>query len=350
MRRNRSSGRARDSARAIPAELATLLASLASCTMKTSYALLAVVALAPTALACSASKEADPGSLGAQDSGGGLSTTDGAPADSDFTIDGELPETGTGTPTDCAEAATYVYTLDSDNTLYKFDPKVSSVAAFTKIGVVDCGSGTSPNSMAVARDGTAYVDLMNGSSCKGLYKVDIKTAACKGATSFACGSSGFGQFGMGFSTNSASTTAETLFIGDTNAAKMASLDPGSGAVKLLGTLPASGPEFTGNAAGELWAFMPQASPPKVAQLDKATGKAIKSFDLGALKSSILISPSAWAFAFWGGDYYIFLQGDLDSSTNVWKMTASGAVSKYIANTGFRIVGAGVSTCAPLTIK
>ncbi|MGZ3451726.1 MAG: hypothetical protein ACXWUG_05270 [Polyangiales bacterium] len=318
--------------------------------MNTSYAFLLSIALVPTFVACSASKESETGTLGAQDSGGGLNTSDGALGDGDFVLDGELPETTGGTPTDCAEAATYVYALDSDNTLYKFDPKVASKAAFTSIGIVDCGSGTSPNSMAIARDGTAYVDLMNGTSCKGVYKVDIKTAACKGATPFSCGSSGFGQFGMGFSTNSASTTAETLFIGDTNASKMATLDPASGAVKVVGTLPASGPEFTGNAAGELWAFMPQASPPKVAQLDKTTGKAIKTFNLSALKTSILVSPSAWAFAFWGGDYYIFLQGDLDSSTNVWKMTSAGVVTKYIADTGFRIVGAGVSTCAPLSIK
>lgn len=317
--------------------------------MKKSYALL-VAACIPTFVACSASKESEPPTLGARDSGGGLTTEDAVAGDTDFVLDGDLPETTGGTPTDCAEAATYVYVIDSDNTLYKFDPKVASKSAFTPMGVVDCGKGTSPNSMAIARDGTAYVDVMNGTSCKGVYKVDIKTAECKGATPFSCGTSGFGQFGMGFSTNSASTTAESLFIGDTGGAKMATLDPSSGAVKVVGTLPASGPEFTGNAAGELWAFMPQASPPKAAQLDKATGKAIKTFNLDALKSSIFVSPSAWAFAFWGGDYYIFLQGDVDSSTNVWKMTTSGAVTKYIANTGFRIVGAGVSTCAPLSIK
>jgi hypothetical protein len=297
--------------------------------------------------ACSASKDAGPESLKA-DSGTGL-TLDGGGDETSFELDGAPTETG-GTPSDCAAAATFVYVIDADNTLYKFDPKVASKAAFTRIGTLNCGSGTSPNSMAVARDGTAYVDLMSGTSCKGVYKVDIKTAECKGATAFTCGASGFGQFGMGYSTNSASTTAETLFIGDTAGAKMATLDPASGAVKVVGSLPASGPEFTGNAAGELWAFLPQASPPKVAQIDKATGSAIKTFTLSALKASILISPSAWAFAFWGGDYYIFLQGDLDSSTNVWKMTASGDVTKYIPNTGFRIVGAGVSTCAPLSIK
>jgi len=314
--------------------------------VQTTQALLLALVTLPV-LACSASKETDADTLHT-DSGTGLQL-DGGSDETGFEIDGAT-EAGGGTPSDCSAAATFVYVLDSDNTLFKFDPKIASKSAFTRIGVVNCGTGTSPNSMAVARDGTAYVDLMQSSSCKGVYKVDIKTAECKGATSFTCGSSGFGQFGMGYSTNSAGTTAETLYIGDTNASKMATLDPATGAVAVVGTLPASGPEFTGNAAGELWAFMPQASTPKVAQIDKATGAAIKTFNLTALKSSIVISPSAWAFAFWGGDYYIFLQGDLDSSTNVWKMTATGSVTKYIPDTGFRIVGAGVSTCAPLSIK
>lgn len=310
--------------------------------MKTSILLLAL-----PLFGCSASKDNGTTSL-RTDSGDGLQLDAGG-GETGFDIDGATSETGGGPP-GCATAATFVYVLDSDNTLYKFDPKIASTAAFTRIGVVDCGTGTSPNSMAVARDGTAYVDLMSSSACKGVYKVDINTAKCNGATAFKCGTSGFGQFGMGYSTNSATTTEETLFIGDTGASKMATLDPSSGAVSVVGTLPASGPEFTGNAAGELWAFMPQASPPKVVQVDKTNGAALKTFNLTALKASILLSPSAWAFAFWGGDYYIFLQGDLDSSTNVWKMTASGAVTKYIPNTGFRIVGAGVSTCAPLSIK
>ncbi len=319
--------------------------------VKTARALLVAIVVLPAGAACSAAKE-DSGGTFVDAGPGGTGDDGGFVVDApELTVDGALPETGSPGPSgNCAAAATYVYALDSNNTLYKFDPTIATKAAFIKIGVVNCGSGTSPNSMAVARDGTAYVDLMQGTSCKGLYKVDITTAACKGATPFVCGTGGFGQFGMGYSTNSASTTAETLFIGNTTASKFASLDPATGAVAPLGNLAASGPEFTGNAAGELWAFMPQANPPKVAQLDKATGAEIKTFPLSALKASILVSPLAWAFAFWGGDYYIFLQGDADSSTNVWKMTAAGAVTKYIPNTGFRIVGAGVSTCAPLTIK
>lgn len=305
--------------------------------------------------ACSAGKDGDAGSTlnNQKDSGNGFQTgDDGGLPDADFLLDGARPETSG--PPGCATAATFVYALDSDNTLYKFDPKIATKAAFTKIGLVNCGGGTSPNSMAVARDGTAYVDMMKTSACAGIYKVSILDASCSGATSFKCGTGGYGQFGMGYSTNSAATTDETLFVGDTSGttnAKLATLEPNAGTVGAVGTMSGSGPEFTGNAAGELWAFFAQTSPPSVAQIDKTTGASLKTYKLAALKASIIVSPSAWAFAFWGGDYYIFLQGDADTSTNVWKFTPStGTATKYIANTGFRIVGAGVSTCAPLTIQ
>ncbi len=57
---------------------------------------------------------------------------------------------------------------------------------------------------------------------------------------------------------------------------------------------------------------------------------------------------AYAFAFWGGSFYIFyLIDDLDSSTNVWKLDMDGTLTLHIADTGLRIVGAGVSTSVPV---
>jgi hypothetical protein len=60
---------------------------------------------------------------------------------------------------------------------------------------------------------------------------------------------------------------------------------------------------------------------------------------------------AWAFAFWGGDFWIFLQRSQDTSTTVYRfVTATQTLSTVIANTGRTIVGAGVSTCAPLRVE
>ena len=71
---------------------------------------------------------------------------------------------------------------------------------------------------------------------------------------------------------------------------------------------------------------------------------LETFDLEALPSG---AAQAWAWAFWGARYYIFLQGQLDTSTQVYRFDpATGATERLVPNTGRRIVGAGVSTCAP----
>jgi hypothetical protein len=293
------------------------------------------------------------GTLGDHDSGtsGG---DDSGLGDADFIIDSS---TGDGGPSQagCSDASKYVYVLDQNNTLYKFDPSVAMKSAFTRIGTVNCG-GDAPNSMAISRDGVAYVNFgsngfSTGADCVGVSKVSIKDASCLGSTPFVCGSAGFGKFGMGYSTNSASTTDETLFIGNSETNKLGSLDPATGTTKLVASLPSAGAEFTGNAAGELWAFMPQTDPPSVAQINKTTGAALKTFQLPQLPSAVGASL-AWAFAFWGGDYYLFYySSSTDNSTNVWRLKTDGSpVTKYISDTGLTIVGAGVSTCAPLTIQ
>jgi hypothetical protein len=311
---------------------------------------LLVLCFVPLLAACSAGKDGGGnGALGGDSSSVG---GDSGLPDTDFVMDSA---TGDGaSQVGCSDASKYVYVLDQNNSLYKFDPSIASWAAFTRVGVVDCG-GNAPNSMAISRDGVAYVNLgSNGYSstadCVGVSKVSIKDASCLGTTPFACGSAGFGKFGMGFSTNSATTTDESLFLGNTETNKLGSLDPATGATKIVASLPSAGAELTGNAAGELWAFMPQTYPPSVAQIDKQTGAALKTFDLPQLPSA-LGSRLAWAFAFWGGDYYLFYySSSTDSSTNVWRLKTDGTLTKYIANTGLTIVGAGVSTCAPLSIQ
>ena len=61
---------------------------------------------------------------------------------------------------------------------------------------------------------------------------------------------------------------------------------------------------------------------------------------------------AWAFAFYGGDYWVFLgpsNGATAGPTVVYRVTTGGGmqpVGSLPTNTR-HIVGAGVSTCAPL---
>jgi hypothetical protein len=58
---------------------------------------------------------------------------------------------------------------------------------------------------------------------------------------------------------------------------------------------------------------------------------------------------AWAFSFWGGDFWFYTSGGAPSTVTRKQASTDGSLSTAVANVGgFRIVGAGVSTCAPVT--
>lgn len=290
-----------------------------------------------------------PGGGGAAGTGGG---TAGAGAFGGVLDGGTSGTGGGGVNANCAEETKYVYVIDSDNRMYKFDPMVPSPAAFTFVGPMGCQGGDGPNSMSVGRDGYAYVlygtqDLYTGDyTCVAVNKVDITNAQCAGPSTFKCGSAGFQKFGMGFATDSAGTSSEALYLSNSLNPGLGRVDFGTGDVSVVGGLPGAA-EFTGNANGELWGFFPDQQPPAVFQIDKNNGSVVKQYSLSGLPA-LGYGGYAYAFAYWGGAFYIFYQvDDYDDSTNVWKLDMDGTLSKYIPNTNLRIVGAGVSTCAPV---
>ena len=80
---------------------------------------------------------------------------------------------------------------------------------------------------------------------------------------------------------------------------------------------------------------------------RLAGATLREFDVSSIDTSFLPLPNAWAFAYWGGRYYIFYLGALGTSSSIFRLTPdTGAVEVVIPETGYRIVGAGVSTCAP----
>jgi len=73
---------------------------------------------------------------------------------------------------ECADATKDVYVIAEDRTFYSFHPPT---LAFTNKGILDCPTGgASPTSMAVDRDGIAWVRHSDMS----VWKVDTKTLAC----------------------------------------------------------------------------------------------------------------------------------------------------------------------------
>jgi hypothetical protein len=266
--------------------------------------------------------------------------------------------TGTGTdggtidPNGCSAAAQLVYLIDQDTTLYSFDPTTSK---FTTIGQINCPAdfGDSPFSMGVDRSATAWVLFSSGN----VFKVSTTDASCTTSTR-QVGQDGLTNFGMGFASNSVGSTDDTLYVIGGAAESGSSID--TNATSTFATMTAPGmtattiatikgwPELTGNDNGELWGFFPaDTGTPKVAMIDKTSGAFGTTYMLGQLAGT----PQAWAFAHYGGDYYVFLMRESDNSTGVYKVSGTdGTMTTLIGDSGKTIVGAGVSTCAPVTIN
>lgn len=287
----------------------------------------------------------------------GGSTADGGTLDGDTALgDGstanDASENGDagGMQDDCAEEARWIYLIDSDSTLIRFEPDAKK---FTEIGRIDCDSGiASPFSMAVDRDANAWVLHDDGN----IFKVSTADASCSG-TAYQENQKGFELFGMGFVSDTAGSSEETLFVAggaggpilDTSAG-LASIDTASlvlSEVAPIGTL-AGWPELTGTGNAELWAFFPETdNGAEVHKLNKDSGATLGTFPIDGVGAG---TAEAWAFAFWGGRFYIFLKTSLDDSTHVWRLDPiTGDVTEWVPNTGYRIVGAGVSTCAPVVL-
>jgi hypothetical protein len=246
----------------------------------------------------------------------------------------------------CRDAgATLVYAVTENNHLLRFDPPAAS---FTTIGTLACADPNTPFSMAVDRKGIAYVlyAVYDGLTPGNIYRVSLATSACL-PTGFAA-PDGFLSFGMGFSADDQGT-GETLYVASDNATggELGAIDTTSYNLSPIGFFnpPILGAELSGTGDGRLFAFYTEGGPGDggpvaIAQIDKATGKIIARNELTGVDQG-----NAWAFAFWGGDFYLFTApGNGGSIVQRYRPT-DGSITQ-VADYPERIVGAGVSTCAP----
>jgi len=258
-------------------------------------------------------------------------------------------------PSDCPDAgSTFIYVISEMNNLYSFYPPSAQLRL---VGTIACpipDPMEQPFSMAVDVDGIAYIvfaDLNNPATGGDLFRVSTATAACE-PTPFAIGQRGFTRtFGMGFSQNDGDA-GETLYVassnpgGSTLPSQIATIDVTNGyALDVVGTTnPAlMSPELTGTGGGDLFGFWSPGGPlgtsSAIVQIDKATAQVTNSSALPGIAQG-----NAWAFAFWGGDFYTFTAPL--STTVVTRFRPSDGSIVQVAQTDQRIVGAGVSTCAP----
>jgi hypothetical protein len=155
---------------------------------------------------------------------------------------------------------------------------------------------------------------------------------------------GFQTFGMGFAGDN---MGEQLYVAASPnmngpSAGLATIDTMSFAFGFINPFSPSldRTELTGTGDGRLfgWSPDPNMNGSTLTQIDRKTAKLI-----GANKLQIGTPFDAFAFAFWGGDFYIFTG---TSTTTVTKYDPNTQKESQVQTTSELVVGAGVSTCAP----
>ena len=294
---------------------------------------------------------------------------------SDGTIGGLVEDCGIGMcqngscNEDCtADGADLIYLVDDTYRMWSFDPRLLPADPFQLLGNLSCSAGTplgswtspaTPFSMSVDRDARAWVLYTSGE----IFLVDTANASSCTNSGFGIGQSGFELFGMGFVADSPGSSDETLFISGgsadvTGSGNLGSVDPDTLLVTSIGALPSAdySPEMTGTGDAKLFGYYPSdVGTNMVAEINKATGANVATHPLAALCSGDCVIR-AWAFAHWGGQFYIFITtSDLLGLTNTARVilldpdTGSNQVITGLGDTGKIIVGAGVSTCAPFVV-
>ena len=197
--------------------------------------------------------------------------------------------------------------------------------------------------MSVDRLGVAWINFHSGE----LARVNTKNANCQ--TTNYKGTSAFTKFGMGFASASPGSKTEHLFVSSSQFARSPNgmldrLDLTSFKISHIGPFPKATytPELTGTGNGNLYGYFPDKTSPFIARLDQKSGKALKTWKLSPLNLVV----NSWAFAHWGGRFYLFV-ADKNTYSKVYRFDpATGKNPLLVKNLGHRIVGAGVSAKAP----
>jgi hypothetical protein len=264
------------------------------------------------------------------------------------------PDAGGMLSSPCPKTVQDVYVIDHDTfALSEFDPATKT---FTDRGVPSCDWTAPPVSMAIDRNGIAWIADMTGD----IFRVDINNGLACTKTAWPPALMWFG--GMGYSTDQAGGDAETLFVvtgpfgGAQFTGQLATIDmsmvtmdaPLQGFHVVDGSSlgsPGIWPELTGTANAELWGWFPDQTP-RLAKLDKTTGALGTTY----AEATLAGNPTMWAFAQWGGDFWVFLLRDGETSTTVYQIDGgTGAITSTTPTTR-QIIGAGVSTCAPVVVQ
>jgi hypothetical protein len=252
-----------------------------------------------------------------------------------------------GVPPNCSSPSIlYVYMFTESNHIWSLYPQTGTLSL---IGTINCSSSGTPFSMAVDRNGSAYVLYQLNATSSEMFHVSLRTLDCT-RTPWVSPGPPYGTFGMGFVGDSNGLT-DTLYVAaDGNGtpsanATLGKLDLTTFKVTTVGDLAVRMPELSGTLDGRLFAFYGTTSGSSaVDQVDPSSLAHVKTYSFSNLPQG-----SGWAFGFWGGDFYLFTAPPSPPPGAVSVITRyrpSDRSQTTLATLDEAIVGAGVSTCAP----
>lgn len=280
-------------------------------------------------------------------------TGETGPGETDGTGDtGETGETGVVDACPCPDLVVGlddgIFVLSKTAVLWKYFPGKNEMQM---LGVVDCGLPPSTFSMGVDREGFAWVQF----SDKQIRKVDITKVSECSDPGFVPGQDNIGNFGMAFVSNSADDPCDRLHGNHYNfkpegdkVAEFFSVDPDTLKLVQLGKSDYGLAEVTGTGDGRAFLFAGP-DPSQLVEVDKATGATESVLLLPGVKTG-----GGFAFAFFAGDFYLFTDAESDGSSEVTHVDFDDSdkngkqdIKVVLEDVPLRIVGAGVSTCAPI---
>ncbi|HLT37750.1 MAG TPA: hypothetical protein VK034_15770 [Enhygromyxa sp.] len=262
--------------------------------------------------------------------------------------DGDPSGDGDGDPMEfcsCAANTDLIYVLSDDAELWSYDPQTNMFELIT--AALGCPQSNT-FSMSVDRNGIALVMFQNDD----IYAVDVNNPNMCADPGYQPGQMGFNKFGMGFVSNSVFDPCDKLYAHSwngqggfnegPNAGRLGRMDADDLVMEEIGFINYNGGELTGTGDGRLFAFA--GNPAKLVEYDKDTANVIATEQLN------MSLTNAFAFAFHGGDFYMFTESANNSSVSRvthYDYDDTKMLTQVVAQAPMRIVGAGVSTCAPV---